>query len=82
MHILPCPFSSFSFSNCESPQYLFSNAILNLQRNEKTMLLEDASGKLLELHSKLQERIHISTLGDAPICSQIYSGAVGGSDVW
>jgi hypothetical protein len=49
---------------------------------KKTMLLEDASGKLLELSSKLQERIHISTLGDAPICSQIYSGAVGESDVW
>jgi hypothetical protein len=49
---------------------------------KKTMFLEDASGQLLELHSKLQERIHISTLGYAPICSQIYSGAVGGSDIW
>ncbi len=49
---------------------------------KKTMLLEDASGKLLELSSKLQERIQISTLADAPICNQIYSGAVGDSDVW
>jgi hypothetical protein len=61
MHVLS-PLSSLSFSNCESPQYLFNIAILNLQTNEKTMLLKDASGKPFKLHSKLQERIHRSTL--------------------